>query len=310
MFPWTVPDVAHIKVHIYEIRADLQDKFSTENSLGSTPAENEIVAKPGATNEYFGYLNGDLWLKLSHEFTDDEITRLCPPETLSRPTLGSSAPSGSAPPQSATAGGTIPQGADQNGVTPQNVAQSVAAPQSVAIDWATTLQPIYSAGVDSRSMDAFSVQISQLGITLKFAARAVANAINTSANTTVQQALQRTSPRAFAAILKAAWRLNINTVDLSSSWRPMLGSRLHKMGVGLDVTEIVDSAESLDFKIHNHSHAERKAPFPTSAGGQKLARLYQELRGDNEVDAPYVYTPWLNWVEPHDTHMHITVKYE
>jgi hypothetical protein len=279
LFPWTVPDAAHSTVHVYEMRTDLQDRFSTANQLGDTPSENSIAAKPHATNEYFGYLNGDLWLKISHEFTDDEITRLCPTETLSRPPLG---------------------GSEQAG----------GPPQSVSVDWATALQPIYGAGQNSRSFDSFSVQITALGITVKFAARAVANAINTSALTTVQQALRRTSPRAFAAILKAAWRLNIDTIDLSSSWRPMLGSRLHKMGVGLDVTEIADSAENIDFLIHNHGAADRNHPFPTSSGGQKISRLYQELNGDSEVSAGAVYTPWVNWVEPHDTHMHITVKYE
>ncbi len=90
----------------------------------------------------------------------------------------------------------------------------------------------------------------------------------------------------------------------------MLGSRLHKMGVGLDVAEIVDSAENIDFRIRNHSPDDRNHPFPTSAGGQKMAKLYQELRGDGEVEANQVYTPWLHWIQPHDDHMHITVKYE
>jgi hypothetical protein len=90
----------------------------------------------------------------------------------------------------------------------------------------------------------------------------------------------------------------------------MLGSRLHKMGVGLDVTQIADSEEHINFRIHNHGVADRKHPFPNNSGGQKLARLYQELRGDSEVSAGAVYTPWLNWIAPHDTHMHITVKYE
>jgi hypothetical protein len=279
LFSWEVPDAAHSKVHIYEMRTDLQDAFSSANNLGKTPGENIVVTKPGAENEYFGYLNGDLWLRISHEFISDEITQLCPPETLTRSVLGIST-------------------------------QGSGSSQSVAVDWSDALQPIYNAGAGSRSMDAFSVQISELGITLKFATRAVANAINASSATTVQQALRRTSPRAFAAILKVAWRLNIDTVNLSSSWRPMLGSRLHKMGVGLDVTEIVDSAEHIDFRIHNHSHADRNHPFPTDTGGQKISRLYQELNGDSEVIAGAVYTPWINWVEPHDTHMHITVKYE
>lgn len=279
LFSWEVPEVAHSKVHIYEMRTDLQDAFSSVNNLGSTPAENAVATKPGSVNESFGYLNGDLWLKISHEFLDDEIAQLCLPEILTRPVLG-------------------------------NPAQDSGSSQNVTVDWANALRPIYSAGVGSRSLDAFSVQILALGMTLKFAARAVANAINASTTTTVQQALRRTSPRTFAAILKAAWRLNIDTVDLSSSWRPMLGSRLHKMGVGLDVTEIVDSAEHINFRIHNHSHADRNHPFPNDLGGQKIARLYQELNGDSEVSAGAVYTPWVNWVEPHDTHMHITVNYD
>jgi len=331
LFPWEVPNSAHSKVHIYEIRTDLQERFSTENQLGGVPAENSIAAKPGVTDEYFCYLNGDLWLEISHEFTNDEIAQLCPAETLSRAMHVS-------PPTSAGSNGGVPSpnggrlpGANGNGVPGVNggggpgapngvsVAGSVgvsapgsntAGTETLAVDWRATLAPVYGAGEGSRSLNAFNVVIPNLGITLRFAARAVANAINTSSRTTVQQALRRTSPRAFAAILKASWRLGIDSVDLSSSWRPMLGSRLHKMGVGLDVTQIADSEEHINFRIHNRGAADRKHPFPANAGGQKLTRLYQELRGDSEVNASAVYTPWLNWIEPHDTHMHITVKYE
>jgi hypothetical protein len=319
LFPWNVPNAAHSKVHVYEIRTDLQDRFTTENQLGNVPAENSIAPKPGEDNEYFCYLNGDLWLQISHEFTNAEIPQLCPPETLSRAVLGGSAQGISGDP-SQTAGVPGQNGSGdvsgRNGAGMSSAydttapAPTAAGNESLAVDWATTLLPIYSVGANSRSLEAFNVPIPNLGITLRFAARAVANAINTSSRTTVQQALRRTSPRAFAAILKAAWRLNIDSIDLSSSWRPMLGSRLHKMGVGLDVTEIVDSSEHINFRIHNHGAADRRRPFPISAGGKKLARLYDELRGDRGVSAKDVYTPWLNWVEPHDTHMHITVKYD
>jgi hypothetical protein len=40
----------------------------------------------------------------------------------------------------------------------------------------------------------------------------------------------------------------------------------------------------------------------------KLAALYAELTGESEVSGQEVYTPWVHWVVPHDTHMHITVK--
>ncbi|WP_128594469.1 hypothetical protein [Paraburkholderia kirstenboschensis] len=87
LFAWTVPDAAHSKVHVYEVRSDLQGRFAERNQLGTPPAENTLAVKPGTADEYHGYLNGDVWLSISHEFTDDEITRLCPPETLSRALL-------------------------------------------------------------------------------------------------------------------------------------------------------------------------------------------------------------------------------
>ncbi|CAD6539785.1 hypothetical protein LMG28727_03682 [Paraburkholderia kirstenboschensis] len=157
-------------------------------------------------------------------------------------------------------------------------------------------------------MAPFSVRVDALGITVTFTARAVANAVNTSSRTTVQQALRRTSPRAFAAVLKAAWRLHISSVDFSSSWRPMLGSRLHRMGVALDVTHFDDADENIHFTIHNHGSQDRNHPFPQNSGGRKLAALYTELTGNSEVETGMVYTPWVHWVLPHDSHMHVTVK--
>lgn len=90
----------------------------------------------------------------------------------------------------------------------------------------------------------------------------------------------------------------------------MLGSKLHKMGCGLDVTEIVDSKENVDFLIHNHGKIDRKSPFPDTPAGQKLSRLYTELNNNQQVTRLGVHTPWINWVEPHDSHMHITVNYD
>lgn len=116
LFPWTVPNSAHCRVNVYELRSDLQERFSDANQLGQSPAENTLAAKPGAADEYYGYLNGDVWLSISHEFTDQEITRLCPPETLSRTAQG---------------GGNT---------------------ERLDVNWTVVLQPIYGAGVNSRSM--------------------------------------------------------------------------------------------------------------------------------------------------------------
>ncbi|HZZ06630.1 hypothetical protein [Paraburkholderia sp.] len=277
LFPWTVPDAAHSKVRIYELRSDLQDKFAARNPPLANLPENTLAAKQGADNEYYGYLNGDLWLKISPEYDDGAITRLCPPETLTRTAL-------------------------------HGQVEGEPISEQAIVDWMAVLQPIYAAGANSRSMAPFNVRIVELGITVSFADRALANAINTSNRTTVQQALRRTSPRTFAALLKAAWRLHIDTVAVSSSWRPMLGSSLHKMGIGLDVVRFDDGQENIHFLIHNHGPYDRNHAFPTGPAGQKMAALYQELTADHEVSGSAVYTPWINWIQPHDTHMHVTVK--
>jgi hypothetical protein len=185
----------------------------------------------------------------------------------------------------------------------------------VSVDWLTALTPIYASGAGLRSMASFSVNIPGLNITVTFTPRMFANAINTSTRTTIQQAMRRTSPRTFAVLLRAAWKLHINHLDLLSAWRPMLGSRLHKMGDALDVVYFDDNAEHIHEDITNkhklpHHQTPDNHPFPTDAGGKKLSALYDELNKDSESMHGAIYTPWINWVLPHDTHMHITVKDE
>lgn len=339
LFPWTVSDAAHSKVHIYEVRSDLKRRFIDRNNL-QTPPDNALIAKPNVAGEYYGCLDGDLWLRVSHEFTDVDITRLCPPETISRNLLAGTSQANphagahpqTSPVQQSTSGGVAPHADGPHAYAgPITGSPATSAPmpgpivqpsvvgnaEQLQVDWQTTLAPIYTAGADSRSMESFTVEIDNLGITLIFTARALANAINTSNSTTIQQALRRTSPRTFAAILKAAWRLHIDKLSLSSSWRPMLGSRLHKMGIGLDVVRFDDDAENIHMVVNNnHAYGNHQGkthddnPFPTTSGGQELSRLYAELNGDASTIPNAVYTPWMNWVEPHDTHMHITVKDE
>lgn len=336
LFPWTVPDAAHSKVHIYELRSDLQKEFRKANDLPSVPSENTLVVKAASTNEYYGFLTGDLWRQISHEFTDVDISRLCPSASMSRNAIAGDMPHPPVAAQRSPA--TVPRMA--NPVTPHSdgphvysgpvtggsspapvsaptLPQVTANMETIAVDWLATLAPIYASGAGSRSMAPFTVEIPNLGITLTFIAKALANAINTSNDTTIQQAIRRTSPRTFAAILKAAWRLYIDKLSLSSSWRPMLGSRLHKMGDGLDVTSFDDDVENAHMSVnnngafgHHHGKIHDDNPFPTSSGGKKLARLYAELNSDGETLRGAIYTPWMNWVEPHDTHMHITAKDE
>jgi hypothetical protein len=293
LFPFSVPDSVLTTIRIYEIRSDLQRRFGELNNIGLPPTENELALVPNVEGEYYGYLTGDLWRRLSHEFSDRNISDLCPPESLQRSQLRDPAIAG----------------VNQPEIREFPSFQVQENQETLSVNWVEALAPICSAGANSRSMNSLATQIPGLNINLTFRARTFANAINCSDITTIQDAIRRTSPRAFAATLKAAWRQHIDVLELSSSWRPMLGSTLHKMGLALDITRLDGTSEAINFTIRNHGQQDRNHPFPNTPGGRKMAQFYQGLISDaDEVRPGAVYTPWIHWVNPHDTHMHITVK--
>ncbi|MCS0630463.1 hypothetical protein NX786_14075 [Telluria mixta] len=51
--------------------------------------------------------------------------------------------------------------------------------------------------------------------------------------------IPRVHPQTYKAFLKAAFELDASELEIASGWRPMLGSVLHRVGVGLDVKRIV-----------------------------------------------------------------------
>ncbi|MCA8353339.1 hypothetical protein [Burkholderia cepacia] len=56
----------------------------------------------------------------------------------------------------------------------------------------------------------------------------------------------RASPLCYYAAFKAAVDARIDEVHLSSGWRPMIGSVLHRVGVGLDVNYLLDDGLKMD----------------------------------------------------------------
>lgn len=48
----------------------------------------------------------------------------------------------------------------------------------------------------------------------------------------------RVSPRTYAALIQAAEMAGLNEIALSSGWRPMVGSVIHRIGLGLDVSVV------------------------------------------------------------------------
>lgn len=57
----------------------------------------------------------------------------------------------------------------------------------------------------------------------------------------------RVSPRTYAALIQAAEMAGLTGITLSSGWRPMVGSVIHRIGLGLDVTQIKKGGAKPEF---------------------------------------------------------------
>lgn len=57
--------------------------------------------------------------------------------------------------------------------------------------------------------------------------------------------LPRTHPHAFAALMTEAYAAGVNDISVASCWRPMLGSIVHRAGLGLDVVAIANVHQSV-----------------------------------------------------------------
>lgn len=62
--------------------------------------------------------------------------------------------------------------------------------------------------------------------------------------------IPRVNPNTYKAFLKAAFDLNVEELEINSGWRPMLGSVLHRIGVGLDAGRLKVDGEN---KVYRRS---------------------------------------------------------
>ena len=69
--------------------------------------------------------------------------------------------------------------------------------------------------------------------------------------------IPRVHPQTYKAFLKAAFDLDAEELEIASGWRPMLGSVLHRIGVGLDVAVIKVNGTSHQFS-RNATPAEQE----------------------------------------------------
>jgi len=84
--------------------------------------------------------------------------------------------------------------------------------------------------------------------------------------------LPRTHPCAYAALIMEALATGVTEVQVSSCWRPMLGSIVHRAGLGLDVDYLEDPKQ----RVHiNRASLTSPTSSPSENVSSEERRLYQ-----------------------------------
>lgn len=159
----------------------------------ATPATAAPAAKAvkAEFDEYTAPLTGDIWMKVSHKYSEAEALALTPYGT--------------------------------------------------AAEVRDAVKRIY-AGLTSTSLTV------NLPATAEQAKRKVTAVFSDAGNPTQNitsfalftDGLPRVHPAAFAAMFTAALESNVSRLEVSSNWRPLMGSISHRAGLGLDVTDLDD----------------------------------------------------------------------
>ncbi|WP_395403491.1 hypothetical protein ACHMW6_32965 [Pseudoduganella sp. UC29_106] len=159
---------------------------------------------------------------------------------------------------------------------------------------------------------------------------------NTSYCPLLSEVLPRTHPLAYASLLAEAYQAGVTKLSLSSGWRPMFGSIVHRSGRGLDVNIIGDDMQEFKMKrthafasvnketgkarsdppASNSSNGKQttdsKVPGSIASGATKdlrtrkqdgkepevMQRLRDNLHSNNAIDQ--IFDPWFMDVNTHD----------
>jgi hypothetical protein len=328
-------------VKIYETH-----KKSLDKKREKTPADYPIAAQGQTTSKteslFVGYLTGDVWKELSYAFSATDVIRLCTKSTLKRKFATDRGRSEISPanpaatpldftsfrPPTMTIDNTrvvsnrriddnfLLQSQSEN---PANAGvQTNAKPlkdgedETLEItDWSKVLEPVYSGliqGLSGTTRSDFTchVDLPIVNLRLLYQAGSFNNALGAGENVTIADVLKRTHPLAYKGIVEAAWEAGIDVVTMSSTWRPMLGSILHRMGVSIDVV-FVDDLDDRDskknqikaFKVHLNSG---KSPSSLYSSFQTHIFDDKEDLGGFKAD-PWKRKPTDNL---HKNHLHIS----
>jgi hypothetical protein len=276
----------------------------------------DIALKLGE-NIYKAQLNGKTWAHVARHYTVDDIETLIP---------GDSAEIVAAHPNEmqiayAEARKLI---TDQEAeayraarVTKKTVPETppkAAAPKVAAVpelpplrftcSWVELLAPIYDGDIVGKDAEKSSgggtLLISPLGLTIELSATACGNAVNIC-KISKQETLRRTHPYTYMMLLDACRESGVTHVRIESTWRPMYGSVLHKLGDAMDLT-LVENED-------HHAEAFRYGGGKVNTLAQAFGEALYKHRYAVQRALFYIgdaYNPGSPTDKAHNNHLHFT----
>ena len=308
---------------IYETHKEALVKLrNNDKTTKKYPITKQSQLTKLSDTQYVGYLTGDVWKELSYEFGESDVKRLCDKSTLKRK-FSEDRGRSEITPQAASSkiiakSNSSPE--TGNSASTPNPSQASAIEKALKpgeeesmeiTDWMEVLQPIYSGDIQDltgKNCKEYSchIDLPLVNIRLKYAPGAFNNAIGAGESVTISDVLSRTHPLAYKGVIEAAWKSGIDVVTISSTWRPMLGSILHRMGVAIDVI-FVDDLDDRDakkktipqFKVHLDSG---KTPTVLYSSFEAIILKDQDNLGGFKAD------PWHRKANDdlHKTHLHVS----
>ena len=187
---WRKQPVYAVTVSDHDVEITITEKtgkcLETDKLTLKQHANPTVGAKNNA-DIYSAFLTGDIWMRVSHKYTPEEVESRLPNGT-------------SAVVKAAVS--SIYQGLREAELSMSEPGIAGKPPRTLAIDFKDSDNPNDNIN--------------------KYTLRA--------------DGLPRVHPAGYAALFTAALENNITSITVSSCWRPMLGSIVHRIGLGLDVS--------------------------------------------------------------------------
>ncbi|MBU1424476.1 MAG: hypothetical protein KKH12_10475 [Gammaproteobacteria bacterium] len=108
---------------------------------------------------------------------------------------------------------------------------------------------------------------------------------------TVEEVINRTHPKVFKVLFEVIKELNLTKVDISSSWRPGIGSSAHREGRALDITHVDTATQHADARdnLPGTTTADTH-DTPTTTEPALIEKLRLALYNHTKVEQ--LFDPW------------------